>query len=252
MSNEVSLMNPIQREQDDDDWETADLSNTARKNQGSSRPAVGGTAASLRPSAPAFVPRPAAPSKPATGQPSRNNSGDDEWFGSRRPVSNRQIWESANNSAPPTVIAPSAVHIDAGTIGTHMPPAPVMQILRRPADSTGNTGRRSTPGTGTKTLERREEEYRLARERIFGPPTGSNEPGQAASSGTHSANRSRSGTPTGGRSKAGSPQPGFIGDSGYGGPHTTGRLSGPGERKTSSPGIMRQPKGPSAGGGFGR
>jgi hypothetical protein len=55
-----------------------------------------------------------------------------------------------------------------------VPPGPVMKILRR--DPTDGSGKRPNSASQVdnkpKTLEEREEEYRLARERIFGPSSG--------------------------------------------------------------------------------
>ncbi|BEJ10995.1 hypothetical protein CspHIS471_0104170 [Cutaneotrichosporon sp. HIS471] len=96
---------------------------------------------------------------------------DDEWFRGV-PASNRQIWDSANRPAI-QMTAPSA-------------PPPKLQILKRDAPPRPTSG--SSSGTATpKTLAQREEEYRLARERIFGKEKDEVPSSSASTSSTTSA-----------------------------------------------------------------
>lgn len=158
-------------------------------------------------------------------------------------------------------------------------PTNQVKILRR---EPGGPSKKS-PGPSTnaqKTLSEREEEYRLARERIFGKepeqPTASPKPGNGRRSGKNSpvdkgergerglgpvpvqvkrssAPPSRESTPVGARSG------GMVGDGGVvtadgfprGGTPNSGVRGGLGGR-TGDQGVIRQPKGPGSGGGFGR
>ncbi|KAE8542742.1 hypothetical protein D1P53_000804 [Cryptococcus gattii VGV] len=89
------------------------------------------------------------------------NENDDDWFRGDKPTTNRQIWDSANaRSSSTTIIAPQAL------------PTPTVQLLRRTPNSASSGS--NSPGSGAngekkgKSMEERAEEYRLARERIFG------------------------------------------------------------------------------------
>ncbi|KIR70802.1 hypothetical protein I310_05214 [Cryptococcus deuterogattii CA1014] len=89
------------------------------------------------------------------------NEDDDDWFRGDRPTTNRQIWDSANaRSSSTTIIAPQAL------------PTPTVQLLRRTPNSASSGS--NSPSNGVngekkgKSMEERAEEYRLARERIFG------------------------------------------------------------------------------------
>ncbi|EAL17601.1 hypothetical protein CNBM0160 [Cryptococcus deneoformans B-3501A] len=89
------------------------------------------------------------------------NEDEDDWFRGDRPTTNRQIWDSANARTPSTtIIAPQAL------------PTPTVQLLRRTPNSASSGS--NSPGNGAngekkgKSMEERAEEYRLARERIFG------------------------------------------------------------------------------------
>ncbi|ADV25438.1 Hypothetical protein CGB_M0160C [Cryptococcus gattii WM276] len=89
------------------------------------------------------------------------NEDDDDWFRGDRPTTNRQIWDSANaRSSSTTIIAPQAL------------PTPTVQLLRRTPNSASFGS--NSPSNGVngekkgKSMEERAEEYRLARERIFG------------------------------------------------------------------------------------
>ncbi|GMK58449.1 hypothetical protein CspeluHIS016_0504810 [Cutaneotrichosporon spelunceum] len=96
---------------------------------------------------------------------------EDDWFRGA-PVSNRQIWDSANHPAV-LMTAPSA-------------PPPKLQILKRdapPRSASGSSSGAATP----KTLAQREEEYRLARERIFGKDKDEVPSSSASASSTTSA-----------------------------------------------------------------
>lgn len=95
--------------QQEEDWDWEEVSEEQRT--GAASDEQGDTDAAnknLRPSAPAFVPRPPAPSaRPAgtnarpLGAPLAHSSraagnDEDDWFGPRRPVqTNRQLWDSA-------------------------------------------------------------------------------------------------------------------------------------------------------------
>ncbi|BEI87728.1 uncharacterized protein CcaverHIS019_0104460 [Cutaneotrichosporon cavernicola] len=96
---------------------------------------------------------------------------DDEWFRGV-PASNRQIWDSANRPA---------IQMTAASA-----PPPKLQILKRDAPPRPTSG--SSSGTATpKTLAQREEEYRLARERIFGKEKDEVPSSSASTSSTTSA-----------------------------------------------------------------
>ncbi|KIR57442.1 hypothetical protein I314_06762 [Cryptococcus bacillisporus CA1873] len=89
------------------------------------------------------------------------NEDDDDWFRGDRPTTNRQIWDSANaRSSSTTIIAPQAL------------PTPTVQLLRRtPNSASSGSNSPSNEVNGEKkgkSMEKRAEEYRLARERIFG------------------------------------------------------------------------------------
>jgi len=155
-------------------------------------------------------------------------------------------------------------------------PTTQVKILRR---EPGGPSKKS-PGPSTnaqKSLSEREEEYRLARERIFGKepeqPTISPKPGNGRRSGKNSpvdkgekgerglgpvpvqvkrssAPSSRESTPVGVRPGGGGGGGGADGFS-RGGTPSSGVRGGLGGR-TSDQGVLRQPKGPGSGGGFGR
>lgn len=85
----------------------------------------------------------------------------------------------SNRVTPPTVVAPS----DAG-------PPPRMQILKRPSDAPKS--RSTTPqNRPQKSLTQREEEYRLARERIFGSGAGEGSGSGTASPSSQAGSGSR-------------------------------------------------------------
>jgi len=107
-----------------------------------------------------------------------------------------------------------------------------MQILRRqPNDSSSNNRNRTAEeARRAKTLEEREEEYRLARERIFGNE-GSGEAGRGSGRSSPVIIEAISSL-------------GVV-------PSQVRRSPIPGPRG-GSPGVVRQPRGPSEGGGFER
>ena len=141
-----------------------------------------------------------------------------------------------SNRAP--ILAPSPQH---GSIPTNQ-----IKILRR--DPTA--GQKKSPGptvAGQKSIEERAEEYRLARERIFGKepevprknsPKGEFAfvPTQVKRSPANSRETSRAGTP---RNAASSYTP----------VHRPSDATP--QRPQDGKGVIRQPKGPSEGGGFG-
>ncbi|TYJ51516.1 hypothetical protein B9479_007912 [Cryptococcus floricola] len=167
----MSILNPPFGP-DDDDWETSDI--VPKK--------------ILRPTASTFNPTPR-PSPPTWGPPQTPagpsylpaqqrvaDGEEDDWFrGDRRPQNNRQIWDSANTKPKaPSILAPQIL------------PQPKVQLLRRtPSNSSPNSSGTSSPtGEQLKSYEVRQEEYRLARERIFGAEAveGSSKPTPPASS----------------------------------------------------------------------
>ncbi|WVR08796.1 hypothetical protein IAU60_005854 [Kwoniella sp. DSM 27419] len=265
----------------EDDWETAEITAPVPK-------------ASLRPTAVSFQPRPSSgPS--SSGGPSNSQASSsrapvllqrpvqvppvardardegDDWFRGSKPMSNRQIWDSANTrtSAPAVqIISPQPL------------PQPKVQLLRRPASSSpsgsGPEGGQKGPNR-VKTLEEREEEYRLARERIFGPSQDEPGPsvaggGSASAGASASASRSSSGR---GSPRAGGPSSSSVAQSAPAtpsGPTTweglvPTQVRGPSSRTSSgnagSAGglkagvsanggaVVRQPLGPGGGAGFG-
>ncbi|KAK4684573.1 hypothetical protein P7C73_g5603, partial [Tremellales sp. Uapishka_1] len=149
MSNVGALTTPPSMP-DDDDWETAEFEPKASHNPVTLATPI----PALRPSAPEFKPRPTASPKI-----------EDEWFrGEPAQQSNRQIWDTANTSLPPTLIVPTITTNTTSAI----PPPPSFQILRRPTNDNPKKG--AAPGANAaqaKTLSEREEVYRMARERIF-------------------------------------------------------------------------------------
>lgn len=99
-------------------------------------------------------------------------------------------------------------------------PAPQIKILRRQPPSNPNAEGESGKTIAQKTYAEKEEEYRLARERIFGAGGGG---------GSRGSSTSTSPAPPSGQSQ----QP------------IAGRI------RTPDTGVLRQPKGPGEGGGFG-
>ncbi|KAL7420200.1 hypothetical protein Q5752_005166 [Cryptotrichosporon argae] len=242
-------MSPTAAAADDDDWETADLSTFAPRAVRSVAPKT------LQATAPAFRPRTAGPSATisehlASGPPGRGPTApvilvrgqEDEWFRGPPRETNRQIWDTANRSSAPTLVAPG-------------PPAKV-QILRRPTDNAARrTHTASSAAADTKTLSEREEAYRLARERIFGPEAGGGEASPAGRSPKDSPDASGRATPGTARETAQPPE-GVEFDA-LEAPLRAVQLD-PAEnrwesgRQSAGAGpVSRQPRGPS-GGGFGR
>lgn len=152
-----------------------------------------------------------------------------------------------------------------------LPPSQV-KILRR--EPTAQPKKSPGPSSSTqKTLTEREEQYRLARERIFGKESQSPTPPAMAGG---SGDRKTRASPTGregreGRDKnVGANQTQYqnqnqtIGDEGFRliptqvkrSPATSREgtpVGGAGQRKKDEvKGVLRQPKGPGEGGGFGR
>ncbi len=133
------------------------------------------------------------------------------------------------------------------TLATPLPPAPVMQILRRPAKESKRSNSGSGSGSNTptnKTLSEREEEYRLARERIFANSNNKNvvETSIALEALSIVPHQVGLGGAVSGSGRIGAPR----------------RSPGPGDTliRTGSPagagsGIVRQPRGPGGGAGFG-
>ncbi|WVO13612.1 hypothetical protein L204_101233 [Cryptococcus depauperatus] len=137
--------------EEEDDWETAEIILPPKQ--------------VLRPTASSFLPRAAAPtpSEPPTLKKT-DIWEDNEFFRGAAPTSSRQIWDSANARAPVPQI-----------VTDHALPQPKVQLLRRSSSSTSPRFNHSTLGNNDarknpqgKTLGEREEEYRQARERIFG------------------------------------------------------------------------------------
>ncbi|WVQ77609.1 hypothetical protein IAR50_007297 [Cryptococcus sp. DSM 104548] len=160
---------------DDDDWETSDID--PKK---SLRPTASAFNPIARPSPPTWLPSQGAAGPSYLSAQQRVADGEeDDWFrGDRRPQNNRQIWDSANTKPKaPSILAPQIL------------PQPKVQLLRRtPSNSSPNSSGASSP-TGeankVKSYEERQEEYRLARERIFGAEDaveGSSKPTPPASS----------------------------------------------------------------------
>ncbi|WWD20898.1 hypothetical protein CI109_105376 [Kwoniella shandongensis] len=163
--------------------------------------------------------------------------GEDDWFRGSRPMSNRQIWDSANTRATPTtIISPQPLPL---------PPTPGIKLLRRPTPSGGGDSRfpqgSGAGGNRTKTLEEREEEYKAARERIFGSTSASVGGGIGDLS---LAESGRSGSGEGSSRKAGNGE----GSSKRGG----GNGSGEGSRRASPAGGRGQKINNAGGSGGGR
>ena len=189
----------------------------------------------------------------------------------------------SNNAPPPAILSPSPTH---GSI-----PGSTVKILRRDPASQ----QKKSPGpsiSGQKSLSEREEEYRLARERIFGKEAAAAAAGVGSANASASASAngrspvtsgksspaernfdlvptqvkrspiSREGTPggDGGRGMGGMGGTGSRTSSGNGGPRVAGSggigaganagVGGGGREKDK--GVLRQPRGPSMGGGFGK
>ena len=127
-----------------------------------------------------------------------------------------------------------------------------MQILRRPNDRNASGKRVSAEDARrAKTLEEREEEYRLARERIFGSGSG---PADAAAAG---AGVGSIGGGPGGKSGSGRTSPVVLESSLWVVPSQVRRSAGSpagagaGKAGGAGNGVVRQPHGPGEGGGFG-
>ncbi|WWC64992.1 uncharacterized protein I303_107606 [Kwoniella dejecticola CBS 10117] len=208
---------------EEDDWETADISLPPSKSKPLAPPLP-----TLRPQAQAFQPRPAQPPSsraqsqsfstpgqrnhpqpqasssrqpmllkrdtPSADSPkNQETNGDadgdgDDWFRGNKPQSNRQIWDSANaRSAQPQIIAPQPL------------PGPKLQLLRRPSPGPNTSSNAPKENNKPKTLGEREEQYRLARERIFGPsPSASTSTPNPTSSSNANANEEDTNTRNGG------------------------------------------------------
>lgn len=156
-----------------------------------------------------------------------------------------------NTHSPPT-----NVQIEAPT---PLPP-PQIKILRRSNQSPsslggagGATGNKASPSP--KTYAEKEEEYRLARERIFGKAgtavaavgSGSSGTGQETEGG-YTSKTASPGSGSRGNSPQPQPVPHQIPSSQFGGM----RRSPAGSPASSQHGVLRQPRGPSGGGGFGQ
>jgi len=159
-------------------------------------------------------------------------------------------------------------------------PVNTVKILRRDPSSQ----QKKSPGppiAGQKSLSEREEEYRLARERIFGKeaaattsPLGQGQGGGGRTPTTTSGKSSpadrnfdlvptqvkrspisREGTP-GANGREGSVAVGGGNgsrtSSGSGGPRSVGGGGGGAAGREKDKGVLRQPRGPGMGGGFGR
>ncbi|KAI8340498.1 hypothetical protein BC941DRAFT_417424 [Chlamydoabsidia padenii] len=72
---------------------------------------------------------------------------------------NAILWRQANEYATPTVIRTDTVQTQY---------QPEIKILKRSKDTSQRGGRSNTTGGPVKTLEQREKDYMLARQRIFG------------------------------------------------------------------------------------
>lgn len=115
---------------------------------------------------------------------------------------------------------------------TQQLPTPQIKILRRQAP-TNSTSENVVQTAQGKTYAEKEEEYRLARERIFGETGGSG-------SGSKSSSPVPTPTPTG---RTPPISRGRTPDSARGVP-------GGGTLNTGGNGVVRQPRGPAEGGGF--
>ncbi|WVW80663.1 hypothetical protein I302_102649 [Kwoniella bestiolae CBS 10118] len=264
---------------EEDDWETAEISLPS-----SSKPAPP-PLPSLRPQAQTFQPRPSQPAqqgtftrypqqpqagssrqpmllrRPTPQQPADDEDGDgDDWFRRDKPMSNRQIWDSANSRPAPTqILSPEPLPM----------PSPKVQLLRRPASSSpSNIDQANKGGSKMKSLEEREEQYRLARERIFG--SSSEEQVQTQSQeGKISRGSSGGGKARGSPSikekekdvgRNNDPWDGLIPSQIRSGPNTPrdrspnpingGLGAAPSPRSAGTGGVVRQPLGPGGGAGF--
>ncbi|WWC72783.1 uncharacterized protein I206_106747 [Kwoniella pini CBS 10737] len=176
---------------EEDDWETADISLPSSTKTKPLAPPL----PTLRPQAQSFQPRPSQsnlnssigynrnqnqnqnqPQASSSRQPKllkRNENEivekeeekeeevEDDWFRGNKPMSNRQIWDSANSRSIQTqILYPQPL------------PEPKVQLLRRPINSSSSSNSSSNlnlkENNQKKSLVEREEQYRLARERIFG------------------------------------------------------------------------------------
>jgi hypothetical protein len=118
---------------------------------------------------------------------------------------------------------------------TQQLPTPQIKILRRQAPTNSNPESIVQTAQG-KTYAEKEEEYRLARERIFGETGGS-----GSGSGSKSSSPAPTPTPT---SRTPPISRGRTPDSARG-------IPGGGTLNTGGNGVVRQPRGPAEGGGFG-
>lgn len=113
---------------------------------------------------------------------------------------------------------------------TQQLPTPQIKILRRQAP-TNSTFENVVQTAQGKTYAEKEEEYRLARERIFGE-TGGSGSGSKSSSPTHTPSGR---TPPISRGRT---------------PDSARGVPGGGALNTGGNGVVRQPRGPAEGGGF--
>ncbi|WVQ85761.1 hypothetical protein IAT38_007928 [Cryptococcus sp. DSM 104549] len=267
---------PMAQQDGEEDWETGEIIVAPRTNN-------------LRPTAHEFRPRPptddstrdAVPgpssralpagftllSRPPPGGQAASRGGDDvdDWFRGTKPATNRQIWESANSRSPSntTIISPTPL------------PQPKVQLLRRPNSGSSTPSNNPSPlpaKSRTKTLEEREEEYKLARERIFGTSTPDADGGQARAA--PDAARTPEGLVSGARAQPSSerksqegrrrdgPALRGVGSPGQSGGvlwdglvpsqiRGTGRSPGAAGAGPKVGGVLRQPTGPGQGDGFG-
>ena len=181
-----------------------------------------------------------------------------------------RLWLTDRNKAPPpAIITPTAQPFASTSDVGQLPPPPKMQILKRRPQGSKPSSRPASGGTSdsqTRSIEQREEDYRKARERIFGATEDSSSRENSASgrqrSGVSSpANQSWTSTPSYQTSSPGlgEEQHRIIPTQIRRSPAATrsstpdgridGRQSG---RGRGSGGLLRQPRGPGAGNGFGQ
>jgi hypothetical protein len=188
--------------------------------------------------------------------------GEDEWFkAGSRGQSNRQLWDEAWVSVSFTTYRSVGVGrtelIDlrntqnaSNSFQQILSPAPLpppqIKILRRQnaQSSEPDTSSPTQGPSAPKTYKEKEEQYRLARERIFGPGPGSES--SSTSPASASAPNSRGVSPIPNPNPQVHTYPALV-------PTQVGRVwSGHGNSNTpGGGGVSRQPRGPGDGGGFG-
>ncbi|KAG6816624.1 hypothetical protein H0H87_004471 [Tephrocybe sp. NHM501043] len=126
---------------------------------------------------------------------------------------NQRIWDDANakaaNPMPMLVIAPSATSASYVVPPPQSAFQPTMRILKRPNSGANSKSATLPPSSSAETLKEREARYQAARERIFGPDTGTTTPLSEELS-TNASNSAHLISFTGKRERAMEPTPSAV------------------------------------------